>query len=304
VDGIKAKAVYETETEDGQKIRLYDKAGNADRYKSQLLSIEAKMHNLYPLQPPRNIVVTKPSSLFRGSEVDSDTFAIVHGNSPNVYINSEKLGLDVGKFKDGFQMPSAKTGNTNNMEYLLMHEYGHQVDFDRHSSGGYSYQSHPMFNNPTFKQSMSTYGLSDSNGIEAYAESFAEWNHSKGKTKNPAAIAMARYEGWPSASELRASGVLDEADTPVSLVLQNPIHLANEAVTKFPDDTEEDINADIPEIGGKGISVITSLTNPKVVGDFTVKEPTKDEIDKADKILREVYAELGLDHPGEANNGG
>lgn len=292
VDGIKAKAVYEIGTKDGQEIRLYDKAGNAGKYKDELLGTEAKMHNLYPLNPPRSIVVTHPG---KDSVIDENTFAIVHGNSPNIYINSEKLGLDVGKFNDGFQMPSAKTGHTDNMEYLMMHEYGHQVDFSQHSTGGYSYQTHPMYHNPAFQESLSTYGKSDSRGIEAYAETFAEWNYSKGRTKNPAAIAMARYEGWPGANELMGSGV-------ITLTLQNSIHLASQ-VSTFPNDTEDDINADVPKKNGnKGIVVIDSLTDPRIEGDFKVTGSSNAEIARADKILREVYLELGLKYPRGATN--
>lgn len=292
VDGIKAKAVYGIKTDDGQEIRLYDKAGNAGRYKDEMLRTEAKMHNLYPLHPPRDIVVAQPG---KGSFIDDDTFGVVHGDNPNVYINSEKLGLDVNKYEDGFQMPSAKTGRTDSMEYLLMHEYGHQVDFSKHSKGGYSYETHPMYRNPAFKESLSTYGLSDSRGVEAYAETFAEWNYSGGKTRNPAAIAMARYEGWPGANELRSSAEL------INLTLQNSIHLAENIVNTFPDDTDEDIHADLPKKGAKGIIVIDSLEDPRIEGDFTVTEPSAADITKADRILRDVYKELGLEYPIEGS---
>lgn len=286
VDGIKAKAVYEIVTKDGKNIRLYDKAGNAGKYKNDLLGTQAKMHNLYPMHPPRDIIIANP---LRGSMMGKNTFAMVLGSQPYTYVNSQKLGLDVGKYRDGFQMPSAKTGRTNDMSYLMMHEYGHHVDFNKHSAGGYHYKTHPLYKNPSFTKHLSTYGKTDPHGIEAYAETFAEWNHSKGKTKNPAAIAMARYEGWPGANELRGS--IGE----VNLTLLNAIHCADEGIKAFPDDTEDDINADIPSVG-KGITAVDSETGPEIVGDYETTQPSEGEIARADKILREVYKELGLDY--------
>lgn len=305
VDGIKAKAVYEIKTKDGQSIRLYDKAGNAGKYKDKLLESQAQMHNLYPLQPPRNIVVAKPDGLFRDTEVPKDTFAIVYGDKPNTYVNSKMLGINVKKFSDGFQMPSAKTGDTSNMDYLLTHEYGHHVDFAQNSNNGYSYNRHPLYDNSVFKNSLSRYGRSDARGIESYAEAFAEWHHSGGQTKNPAAAAMAKYEGWASASIIDEAKFNNKVDPhsngseTISLTLLNPIHLTEgDSVKTFPNDTEIDINADLPVLGDHaGIAVVDSLTEngPKTNGHFETKEPSKAEIAKADKILREVYEELGLE---------
>lgn len=292
VDGIKARAVYETYTKNGDAIRLYDKSGNVGGYKDELLETQAKMHELYPLDPPRNIVVTEPDGLFRNSEVQKDTFAIVYGNEPNTYINSDMLGVDLKNYSDGFQMPSAKTGNTKDMSYLVEHEYGHHLDFAKHSNKGFSYDEHPMYDNPAFHNHLSRYGSSDSRGIEGYAETFAEWNHSEGKTQNPAAIAMARYEGWPGANSLRSSGEI------ISLVSQALISLA-ESIKAGTDKSFEDINSDMPSPIGKGIIAIDSLTEdgPKVVGSFKTVKPTIAEIARADGILRQVYIELGLDYP-------
>lgn len=296
VDGIKAKKVYSIETNDGQTIKLYDKTGEVGRYKDEMLETQARMHNLYPLHPPRNIVVTEPDSLLRDSPVDDDEFAVVIGNKHNTYVNSDMLGIDVKRFKDGFQMPSAKDGDTDNMDYLLTHEYGHHLDFDRHSNNGYSYDQHPMYDNYAFRSHLSDYGQSDSKGVEAYAETFAEWHHSGGRTDNPAARAMARYEGWAGANEIRSSGQLE--DVSVSLVLMNAIHFA-EGVKAFPNDTQANINADSPERDPKVITVKDNLgpEGPKLLGDFKVNAPSANDVAKADQILREVYEELGLIYP-------
>lgn len=93
VDGIKAKAVYEVISKNGDEIKLYDKTGEVGEYKDELLGVQARLHDLYPLQPPRDIVVTSPKGM---GEVPEDTFSIVYGNKPVTYINSEMLGIDVG----------------------------------------------------------------------------------------------------------------------------------------------------------------------------------------------------------------
>jgi hypothetical protein len=284
VDGIKAKKVYSATARNGDEIKLYDKSGKVGRRADEMLANHVKLHDQYPLQPPRSIIVEAATegvmaAIFGESVVPESTFAIVYGNQPHTYVNADMLGIDVDRFSDGFQMPSAKTGNTKNMDYLLTHEYGHHVDFARHSNRGYNYDKHPLWNVPEFQNNMSKYGKSDARGIEAYSEAFAEWHHSGGKTKNPSAIAMARYEGWAGAEGLRASG------EEVSLQHQSLVHFAEKK-------------------GPKGIVVIDTLSEqgPQVIGDFEVKEPTQAEIARAKQIMAEVLKELGLDTEGDGAN--
>jgi hypothetical protein len=56
----------------------------------------------------------------------------------------------------------------------------------------------PLYNNPDIKAGLSIYGATDYR--EAYAEAFADWHGTNGKTKNIAAIAYAKHQGWVSAS--------------------------------------------------------------------------------------------------------
>lgn len=294
VDGIKAKAVYEATTKNGDVVKLYDKTGKADRYKKDLLNNHVKMHDLYPLQPPRNIVVVDPDD--DNSPVKDHAFSTVYGNSPNTYVNSEWLGVDVKKFKDGFQMPSAKKGDTNNMDYLLTHEYGHHVDFSEHSNQGYSYDRHPLYDNPSFKQHLSRYGKSDARGVEGYAETFAEWHHTGGRTKNPAAIAMARYEGWIGAEGIRASGQSNEpssnqTEEVVRLTLQNAIHLAK---VESKATENEDMYSDNPKSRGMKITDTFTEDGPIVEGDFEIREPSEEAKVRANQIMSDVLKELGL----------
>lgn len=297
VDGVQAKAVYESTADDGQAIRLYDKTGKVGRHKEDLLNTQVRMHNLYPLHPPSNIVVAEPDSVFSNSPVDRHSFATVYGDDHTTYVNVEKLNTDVGKLKDGFQMPSAKAGNTKNLDYLLTHEYGHHVDFDQHSDNGYSYHQHPLYNNPSFRDHLSRYGKSDDQGIEGFAEAFAEWHHSGGQTKNPSAIAMARYEGWINAPSLSASGETRPIEMyigeRVNMTLQNPVHLRKDEVMN--PSNEEDMYTNIPKSKGLRISDTFTEDGPVIDGDYTVVQPSEEEITKANEIMAAVLKELGLE---------
>lgn len=297
VDGVQAKAVYEATADDGQTIRLYDKTGKVGNHKDELLNNHVRMHNLYPLQPPSNIVVVEPDSVFNNSPVDQHSFATVYGDDHTTYVNVEKLNTDIGRYKDGFQMPSAKTGNTKNLDYLLTHEYGHHVDFDQHSNNGYSYDKHPLYNDPSFRDHLSTYGRSDDQGIEAYAETFAEWHHSGGHTQNPSAIAMARYEGWVDPSGLYASGETRPIEMyigeRVNLTLQNSVHLRKDEVMN--PSNEENMYTNIPKSKGIRISDTFTEDGPVIDGDYKVIEPSKEEITKASEIMAAVLKELGLE---------
>lgn len=75
---------------------------------------------------------------------------------------------------------------------VLTHEFGHSLDAglvseDRQRS---SEADKALLDNP----SASTYGRSDPH--EAYAEAFAQWELSSGKTTDPLAQALAKTEGW------------------------------------------------------------------------------------------------------------
>lgn len=309
VDGIKAKAVYEVIANNGNKIRLYDKSGEVGSYKSALLNNHARMNEMYPLSPPRGIIVAKPG---KGTPLGDRDVSIVNSNHPYTFINSNLLGLDTKVIRKGYLMPSSHDGNSKNMDYLLSHEYGHHVDFSRHVTGD-THTAHPLTKDPVFMAALSTYGKKSP--VEAYAESFAEWNYSRGRTKNPAAIAMAKYEGWVGTG-LKASvysDLLDFTDRylyPVSMVNTDLVHfnilsfgggsIINEIISfnnegaTFPDDTEEDINADLPSFTD-GVTVVNGFEHgSKVTGKEA--EPSAADVNKATEIMREVMKDLGLDY--------
>lgn len=190
---------YEVETSNGAKIQLVDKAGNAGDVAERLLNNHARMHEMYPLSPPRNIVVEKPSLLGRGNLGKNDV-SLVNALDPNTYINSRELEYDTKSFREGWAMHSSQTGNTKDMDYILSHEYGHHVDFERNSDG-YTHRPNALFSDPAIYGTLSRYGRSTNpdgshNAMEAYAETFADWHHTDGKTRNPATVAMARDQQW------------------------------------------------------------------------------------------------------------
>lgn len=300
VDGIKAKAVYEVTASNGNKIRLYDKTGDAGKYYKDLLNNHARMNEMYP-KPVHNIIVTKP-----GKGLDKTDFSSVNSQRNETYINSNLLGFDIKAIRTGYLMPSAHSGNSKNMDYLLTHEYGHHVDFSKHVTGD-THKASPLYSDPAFKNALSTYGKKSP--IEAYAEAFAEWHYTRGRTQNPAAVAMARSEGWNGASAgVTASGEL-ESEAIISLIQQDLVHFSEDVLSfdgfqfqsegdMFPDDTEADIYADIP-VSEPGVTVLDDFeSGAKITG--TEVEPSADEKAKATQLVKDVFNELGLDYEAYA----
>jgi len=298
VDGVTAKTVYETTTSNGDKVRLYDKTGKAKNYANEMLQTQARLQEEYPNSRFKGIIVTDPNSRDPLLKEDNDPisvgnreFARVHGNIPFTFVNSDHLGYDIKKLdnKDNFNMPSSQSGNTKDMSYLLTHEFGHHVDFQKHSSNGYNYKQHPLTKNESFNKYVSSYGKPSpvDPGIEAYAEVFAEWHHSSGKTKNPAAIAMARYEGWYGSGVVASATISNYVDSEnsdwysMTMIKTSLIHFAKKETPLVVSDDFSD-----PK-GGKKISGGNAIP------------PTKDEIAEADQTMSEVLKELGLEETNE-----
>jgi hypothetical protein len=169
-----------------------------------------------------------------------------------------------------------------------------------------------LYNNAAFKSHLSRYAKSDDRGVEAYAETFADWHHSAGTTKNPSTIAMARYEGWRGANSITASGENEfPLGTPeewfqnifsrpieyigevVNLTLQNPMSFAKE------NNVAKNSNENIPA-NGKYILIHDTFNEdgPIIEGDYEVVEPSEEEMARADEIWAKVCKDLGLDSEG------
>jgi hypothetical protein len=304
VDGIKAKTVYEITDNNGKKIRLYDKTGKVGSYYKDLLNNHARMNELYKLSPPRGIIVTKP-----GKGLNENDFSSVNSNNTHTLVNVNALGFDIRTIRQGYLMPSAHTGNTKNMDYLMTHEYGHQVDFSRHVTGD-THTATALWSDPAFKNSLSTYG--QKSPVEGYAEAFAEWNYSRGRTTNPAAIALARQEGWYGIEGLSlaasgksnfvsASGNIDSEDLDIiSMVNYNLISfnegdlLSFEIVQEFQDSEDDSIYDDLPS-NDSGVTVTDGFEKgSKVTG--SEKMASDSEVAKATQLMKDVCNELELDY--------
>lgn len=99
----------------------------------------------------------------------------------------------------GFAEQAAADPNVHPIQYILTHEFGHSMD-DPAAEGsrtvGEYVDAHNLATQGAFRttQAGSQYGETDPS--EAFAEAFAEWNLSKGKTTDPQSIALARAQGW------------------------------------------------------------------------------------------------------------
>lgn len=284
VDGVRVKAAYEVKTANGDNIRLYDFTGKSKEFKDDMLNAQARMHEINPLNPPRDLVVIHPSQMATMSG-NNRVQAIVWSHRPFTYVNSKALGYDISNERDGYSMPSSKDGNPKDMSYILTHEYGHHEDFSKNVDVFGNYKVHPLLSNPAIQKSLSGYGTT--NPIEAYAEVFAEYHHSNGTTKNPAAIAFARYEKWyeyQGTAGLKASGGI--------------MYFAIQSDALGVRDEELDL-PDLPAVDAPGFAVLDNFeeaVGPKLIGDYKPIEPTEEEKALADKIVRRVFKDLNINY--------
>lgn len=296
LENERPKAGYEVTTSNGDKIHMYDYSGKAIKEDwSDFLNAQARMHDLYNLQPPRDIIVV--SNAKTAKTVGGTANAYVHPLKPLTYVSETGLNVHYRSERVGWHMPSARTGNPVN--YLMSHEYGHQYDFAKHiksdGRGGLTYRPHPYSGHPGFAHYMSQYG--NTNKYEQYAEAFAEWHHTNGRTNNPASRALAEMEGWygtpgyravePERRRLAASG-LDES-FPSVLVSRPMYDILSFSLNTF---AEGDEDTD-PEIW-----IVDDFENgPSVKGGKLIKdEPVSQaEKKKADEVFKRILKELGLE---------
>lgn len=122
------------------------------------------------------------------ADVSADAKAFVMRGEKTInikpqYATGEKM-MDVD---DDFFMPAAK--GTDQLDYVITHEYGHVRD--RRNRGEVN---DDRYNNSANNGALSKYG--QTNEYEAYAESFAEYSLTGGKTTNPAVLYYADKYFW------------------------------------------------------------------------------------------------------------
>lgn len=110
------------------------------------------------------------------------------------------------KSGDNWHMPVYENDKVDELEYVIVHEWGHVVDnrpitesyfdslVDRMQSEGIIDEFGALM--PRFGRSLSRYGMDGE--AEGYAECFAEWAVSNGQTDNFAANWYAREYNWPT----------------------------------------------------------------------------------------------------------
>lgn len=283
VDGASYQKAYEITTSDGTKLNAYILAGKDNPQAiRQTLNTMAAQHEMYPCKPPRRALIVDDavSTAFNGSD-GPYVGAWVYpspGFRHSIFINSDNLYSDrfaktIAKpeLKNWF-MPKAQEVNPSH--YLITHESGHQYDF---MAGRNSAKA--LYNNPAVKQHISKYG--NTRKEEAYAEAFAEWHTSKGKTSNPAARAYAKHEGWFGTDDYEKSTLRASA----------MIHLQNEE--------PQDLGKLIPKDKAKIVDTFDPKRGPKVVGDLPDEDISEKEQASADELVEEVYKAMGFDAKGD-----
>jgi hypothetical protein len=124
-----------------------------------------------------------PSSQF-GKGVGGETTL----GTGSMFINEDVVKRD--KWPAG--MPASK--NVDAALYVLAHEWGHSV-----STPDEAREKH-VHNQAVIAGGMSRYGTYGVTGVrnpaEGFAEAFAEWALTKGKTTNPATLEYAKHFGW------------------------------------------------------------------------------------------------------------
>lgn len=285
IDDVPCLKAYSVKASDGAEIKAYlvDGVDNKSAIQKTLNSI-AQQHEMYPSSPPRRAIIVEDNFAraifgFNGTRTAAWVYS-GEGYSKNMFVNSSNLYtnrfsdlVSNPKHKNWF-MPSAQ--EVDPVHYLVSHESGHQYDFIAGRNA-----AKPLYKNKAIRKQLSKYGQKPA--IEAYAEAFAEWHTTKGKTSNPAARAYAQHEGWYGTDgykkpSLKASG--------------GPVEFQNEpAVDKLKDL--------YPKNGPVVGDTFDADKGPIVVGDFPDEAVSEKEQADADKMVEEVYRAMGFDANGD-----
>lgn len=288
VDGLKVKRASEITAKDGTKLRMYDMAGGGTGKKTEeMLNSLAVMHELYPMRPPRSLVLLSGAQTFGMAGANAQA-AVIAGPS-YIFMNKQQVSR-MGHSHPGWFM---KTKDVPGTHYVLTHEYGHQFDFTNKRSS-----ARGLYENKNIKNSLSVYGKA--NPHEAYAEAFAAWHTSQGKTTNPAAIAYARHEKWHgydsnhkvvadigSDSLIFLSKEIEEWDPWILAKELGIISLAADDIDDG-DDELKDFPKDFPMI------IENWDTGKPEARNFPDIAASEQEKKDAEDVARQVWEELGL----------
>lgn len=169
---------------DGIRTRTYENGphqivilGDIDVTPAQLAEVKSSLDDIVPRLPllrPYKVVIEDRGGLesqhFPG-QLRIASRALTHPTAGEV----------------GHHMPQVAGGSY--VRYQIAHELGHGMDYRSGHPGGREDGLRKRYDS-----SLSSYGKGDDG--EAYAEAFAEWLLSDGRTSNPAAKAYAKKYGW------------------------------------------------------------------------------------------------------------
>lgn len=160
----------------------------------RILREASRLHQANPTRDPINLWVVDGQHM-----VLPNAHAETIRGTAFIRMNADSLANEKGfrqhvENDPEFFMPTAE--HTGAAEYFLAHEWGHAIDYDDVPGGDAKTQAHLK---AQVNMSLSEYGSMGSSWgdvNEAYAEAFAEWWLSGGKTTNAAAIAYADMYQW------------------------------------------------------------------------------------------------------------
>jgi hypothetical protein len=156
-------------------------AKNSEAQKRFLAEFDL-MQSLFPTGHDMRIHVA-PSDQF-GRGVGGETTI----STGSMFVNERYLDRD--RVWRGMPISSEFTAS----QYILAHEWGHSLSTKDEADEAHTH------NHAIEAGGMTTYGTHDHNGVltprEGYAEAFAEWSLSRGKTTNPATLVYAERFKW------------------------------------------------------------------------------------------------------------
>lgn len=257
-------SAFSATTKDGRKVWMYESDGTnkvTRKTKVEMLKTLVDLHNEYPDMKNAGTKIR----LYK--DLGSSTAGQVHQNHRDVIQVSAK---------------SHESSNETDHLHTIAHEFGHLYDFEHNSRTIAHIYANPehksLWNNPNLKDefpkrlyaSKGTLGGSyaRANPTEGYAEVFADWHLSKGKTTNVASNAYARHEGWVGAKK----------------------------GTKFDAITHTFSTQDF-ELESEDDFIISDdfKNGPRFIGKPpALEDPSSEVQEAADKIVKEVFEELGL----------
>ena len=205
--------VFKITAADGTDLYLYDTAGKTsywgpiDRLRGkptikqrEMLNSLAYAHEVAPLDIPPRLVLTNSRqggalgwTYAKKSTPDDRVDIFMNAD----YVNEDGTSVPEGIFGSlppGWQMPGSRKVSATH--YTVLHEYGHRYDYDmnRRNAGH-------LFEDRRVRRHLSSYANSkridgSDQPWEGYAEAFADWHTTGGKSRNPSTLAYAHDQGW------------------------------------------------------------------------------------------------------------